>query len=248
MNYANDLDFDYSDDDFYSSRNYKERPNGKRGRPKKENPGVPTKPGNWRSLGVRPKYDPVTNEPTSPSTLEGRNIISPPPSQRFQNEPVESVERRKRVGRPPGSNNSSKKRYAVDPPENTDYKEAPIFSPSYRNQTERYQERYTTPSNAGCSSYRSAYNILGDLQTTMEDVLIKIRNEVMEQCSWSISTYYRKQHTDSKISNAEADMIGSLVSENMVILSSRVADLISKIRPIKKTEGAAQLSLPDSER
>jgi hypothetical protein len=241
MNYADDLDFDYSDDDLYRSRNDKERPNGKRGRPKKENPGVPTKPGNWRSLGVRPKYDPVTNEPTSPSTLEERNryTISPLPLQRFQSEPVESVARRKRVGRPAGSNNRSKKRYAVDPPENTDYEEAPIFSPSYRNQTEPHRERYTTPSNAGCSSHRSAYNILGDLQTTMEDVLIKIRNEVMEQCDWSISTYYRKQHTDAKLSNAEADMIGSLVRENIEILSSRVADLIGKIRPIKTPEGTA---------
>ena len=241
MNYADDLDFDYSDDYLYSGRIDKERPNGKRGRPRKENPGVPTKPGNWRSLGVRPKYDPVTNEPTSPSTLEEKNrdTISPLPLQRFQNEPVKSAERKKRVGRPLGSNNRSKKRYAVNWPENGANIEVPIFSPSYRNQTERHQERYNTPSNAGCSSHRSAYNILGDLQTTMEDVLIKIRNEVMEQCNWSISTYYRKQHSDAKLSNAEADMIGSLVRENMEVLSSRVTDLIGKIRPIKTPEGSA---------
>lgn len=205
---------------------------------KKNTAGVPNKPGNWKSLGVRPKFDPKTQEATTPDVWNDKScyIQLPEPLMIQEVSTDAGSEGRKRIGRPPGSGKKKNARYALDWLDDADVTNAPAFSPAYRSQTEPLYNRYSTITTPNNRPYKSAYNILGEVQSVMEGTLINIRTEVMEQCNWSMATYYRKQQPEARLSFAEADMIGALVRRNMDALNVNIIEIVSKCMPQKNDQ------------
>ncbi|MEC5144905.1 hypothetical protein [Chitinophaga sp. 212800010-3] len=187
---------------------------------KKSNQGLPGKPGNWKSLGVRPKIDPNTLEPTTAFAWENSRAVrySVLPVQNSDDEPNKS---KRKAGRPIGSKNRDKKdRHSP----NMSYTNAPEFTSSsstvYSNQKSQF-----IGSEIEAAAQHMSGNILADVNNVIQNFMVRNRTDIMEQCNWSTSTYHRKYNM--ALSNADAEMIGRVTTKNFSILTTEMIELAS---------------------
>ncbi|SHL10748.1 hypothetical protein SAMN05444266_10265 [Chitinophaga jiangningensis] len=194
---------------------------------KKSNQGLPGKPGNWKSLGVRPKIDPDTLEPTKAFAWENREEIrySVLPVQNSDGEPDSS---KRKAGRPIGSKNKPKKDRH---PPNMSYTNAPDYTSSsstdYYNQKSRF-----IGSEIEAAAQHMNGNILADINNVIQNFMVRNRTEIMEQCNWSTSTFHRKYNMT--LSNADAEMIGRVTTKNFSLLTTEMIELVSRSKNSNK--------------
>ncbi|ASZ13729.1 hypothetical protein KTO58_05550 [Chitinophaga pendula] len=194
---------------------------GKPGRRKRTKMGQPSKPGNWKSLGIRQKNDPLIDSlPLSnASFLKSERPFTADATQK--NERKQAVVAKQKV----------KKKNA-----NVDRSNSPAgtivsVATEYEKEIKKYLNQFKVANDSVNIPKGDSPNIIDVLHKLSEHIVIRFRDKVILECNWSLPTYYRKLHPGTKFSNAEKEMIATIAEEQLVDLNQNAVSLIHLCRP-----------------
>ncbi|MBS0027083.1 hypothetical protein [Chitinophaga hostae] len=222
INYSEEFNLNHFDDDRLGYGGGDGQNGRKPGRPKKEKTGLPQKPGNWRSLGERPKYDLVSGERTAPPVWNNDSGLS----HTGKRTRITSIGHsgpngpQRKPGRPPGAKKQQSSGWLTDADRTT----GPTYSSPQYSQSIIKQENADHNTGEALDG-NGVNNAFRDLQIYIESFWEYLKADVMTECGWSIATFHRRMKT-SVVSKAEAMMITTLIKKHWSMFETHVKDLM----------------------